>query len=199
MTSPRREARIRLEALAGNVEVLRRTVAPAQLMAVVKADAYGHGALAVARTAVEAGDVDPLEIRPPHGEAVHQRSGDVAERDPVAVGAVYGVGADQVPSLGVGPGPDIGGHVGSTTHPLPQAGPNGTRDRLVVVAERQRLQPHGVDTGAVAGRVDGEDVPGAAPGGSRPRCLGDGGAERGASGGPGRRRCPSGSWDRPRR
>jgi alanine racemase len=55
MTSPRREARIRLEALAGNVEVLRRTVAPAQLMAVVKADAYGHGALAVARTAVEAG------------------------------------------------------------------------------------------------------------------------------------------------
>src|SRR5690606_41082298 len=31
MTSPRREARIRLEALAGNVETLRRTVAPAQL------------------------------------------------------------------------------------------------------------------------------------------------------------------------
>ncbi|HET8896847.1 MAG TPA: alanine racemase, partial [Protaetiibacter sp.] len=55
MTAPRREARIRLDALAGNVEILRRAVAPAQLMAVVKADAYGHGVLPVARTAVEAG------------------------------------------------------------------------------------------------------------------------------------------------
>src|SRR5690606_16437458 len=55
MTAPRREARIRLEALAGNVETLRGIAAPAQLMVVVKADAYGHGASAVARTAVEAG------------------------------------------------------------------------------------------------------------------------------------------------
>jgi alanine racemase len=55
MTSPRREARIRLEALAGNVEVLRRAVTPARLMAVVKADAYGHGAVHVARAAVDAG------------------------------------------------------------------------------------------------------------------------------------------------
>lgn len=55
MTPPRREARIRLDALAANVEVLRRTVTPAQLLVVVKADAYGHGALPVARTAVEAG------------------------------------------------------------------------------------------------------------------------------------------------
>lgn len=55
MTSPRREARIRLDALADNVATLRRIVAPAQLMAVVKADAYGHGAVPVARTAVEAG------------------------------------------------------------------------------------------------------------------------------------------------
>ncbi|TPX03791.1 alanine racemase, partial [Schumannella luteola] len=55
MTSPRREARIRLDALAGNVELLRRTVAPSRLMAVVKADAYGHGAVPVARAAVDAG------------------------------------------------------------------------------------------------------------------------------------------------
>ncbi|AYF97522.1 alanine racemase [Protaetiibacter intestinalis] len=55
MSAPRREARIHLDALAGNLEVLRRTAAPAQLMAVVKADAYGHGALPVARAAVEAG------------------------------------------------------------------------------------------------------------------------------------------------
>jgi len=55
VTAPRREARIRLDALAANVETLRRTVAPAQLMTVVKADAYGHGAVPVARAAVDAG------------------------------------------------------------------------------------------------------------------------------------------------
>ena len=50
-----REARIDLGALASNVRVLTSLVAPAKLMAVVKADAYGHGALAVAQAAVEAG------------------------------------------------------------------------------------------------------------------------------------------------
>ncbi|MFT4284204.1 MAG: alanine racemase, partial [Protaetiibacter sp.] len=55
MTAPRREARIRLDALAANVDTLRRTVAPARLMTVVKADAYGHGAVPVARAAVDAG------------------------------------------------------------------------------------------------------------------------------------------------
>ncbi len=55
MTAPRREARIRLDALASNVETVARLVAPAHVMAVVKADAYGHGALAVARTALDAG------------------------------------------------------------------------------------------------------------------------------------------------
>jgi alanine racemase len=50
-----REARIDLEALASNVRTLKSLVGPAQLMAVVKADAYGHGALAVAQAAVDAG------------------------------------------------------------------------------------------------------------------------------------------------
>jgi len=55
MTAPRREARISLDAFAGNLEALRRESAPAQLMVVVKADAYGHGMLPIARAAVEAG------------------------------------------------------------------------------------------------------------------------------------------------
>jgi alanine racemase len=55
MTRPLREARIDLEAMAANIQTLRGAVAPAQTMVVVKADAYGHGALAAARTAVEAG------------------------------------------------------------------------------------------------------------------------------------------------
>jgi alanine racemase len=44
-----------LEAIAHNVGVLRRAAAPAQVWAVVKADAYGHGAVPVARAALAAG------------------------------------------------------------------------------------------------------------------------------------------------
>jgi alanine racemase len=44
-----------LGAIAGNLSRLRRQVAPATVMAVLKADAYGHGALRVARTAIQHG------------------------------------------------------------------------------------------------------------------------------------------------
>ena len=46
---------IDLDAIGHNVEVLGRLVAPAALMAVVKADAYGHGAVPVAQAALRAG------------------------------------------------------------------------------------------------------------------------------------------------
>lgn len=49
------EAVIDLSKVAHNVEALVASVAPADVCAVVKADAYGHGAVAVARTAIEAG------------------------------------------------------------------------------------------------------------------------------------------------
>jgi alanine racemase len=44
-----------LDAIAGNVRTLTIEVAPARLLAVVKADAYGHGAVPVAREALRAG------------------------------------------------------------------------------------------------------------------------------------------------
>ena len=50
-----REARIDLGAVRTNVAALRALVAPALTMAVVKANAYGHGAAEVARAAVDAG------------------------------------------------------------------------------------------------------------------------------------------------
>jgi alanine racemase len=50
-----REARIDLEALRSNLAILRQTVAPSVVMAVVKADAYGHGAELVGRAVSEAG------------------------------------------------------------------------------------------------------------------------------------------------
>jgi alanine racemase len=48
-------AEIDLQAVRANVEALRARCAPAELLAVVKADGYGHGAVPVARAALEAG------------------------------------------------------------------------------------------------------------------------------------------------
>jgi alanine racemase len=48
-------AEIDLDAVRANVQALRATCAPAELLAVVKAQGYGHGAAPVARAALEAG------------------------------------------------------------------------------------------------------------------------------------------------
>lgn len=48
-------ARVDLSAIADNVRVVRAAVAPSAVWAVVKADAYGHGAEGVARAALGAG------------------------------------------------------------------------------------------------------------------------------------------------
>jgi len=48
-------ARINLNNLVRNLEAIRRRVAPAGIIPVVKADAYGHGAVAVSRRLVRAG------------------------------------------------------------------------------------------------------------------------------------------------
>lgn len=50
-----RRALIDLSAVRNNVRQVAELVAPAQVMAVVKADGYGHGAYRVARAALEAG------------------------------------------------------------------------------------------------------------------------------------------------
>jgi alanine racemase len=50
-----RQALIDLDAIRDNVRHFRKVAEPARVMAVVKADAYGHGALPVARAALEAG------------------------------------------------------------------------------------------------------------------------------------------------
>ncbi|MFE7134655.1 alanine racemase [Streptomyces sp. NPDC057638] len=52
---PRVRAEIDLDALRANVRVLRSRAPRSALMAVVKADGYGHGAVRCARAAVEAG------------------------------------------------------------------------------------------------------------------------------------------------
>ncbi|MBN1543601.1 alanine racemase [candidate division KSB1 bacterium] len=48
-------AEINLKAIKANFKTIAERVQPAQVMAVVKADAYGHGALPIARTALDCG------------------------------------------------------------------------------------------------------------------------------------------------
>jgi alanine racemase len=48
-------AEVDLGAIRANVRALIEAVAPARVLAVVKADAYGHGSVPVARAAVAAG------------------------------------------------------------------------------------------------------------------------------------------------
>ncbi len=59
--APFREAVVDLDAIRHNVTTLTALVAPAKTMAVVKADAYGHGALPAARAAL-AGGADWLGV-----------------------------------------------------------------------------------------------------------------------------------------
>jgi alanine racemase len=49
------EARVELGAITGNITALRTHVAPAAVMAVVKANGYGHGAVPAARAALRGG------------------------------------------------------------------------------------------------------------------------------------------------
>ncbi|MGW6564657.1 alanine racemase [Streptomyces sp. NPDC054975] len=79
-TPPPRRARaeIDLGALRANVRTLRARVGPhVQLMAVVKADAYGHGAVRCARAALEAG-ADWLGTATPH-EALALRAAGITD------------------------------------------------------------------------------------------------------------------------
>ncbi len=67
MTGPLRATRalVRLAAIRSNVQVVRRALAPpTRLWAVVKANAYGHGAVPVAMAALEAG-ADALAVALP--------------------------------------------------------------------------------------------------------------------------------------
>ena len=79
-------AEIDLAALRHNVGVVREAVGPrTRIMAVVKADAYGHGALPVAWTALDAG-CDMLGVGD-SGEAIELREGGMA-RPILILGAI---------------------------------------------------------------------------------------------------------------
>ena len=87
-------AEIDLDAFAANIEALRAHVAPAAVMVVVKADAYGHGLLPCARAAREAG-ADWLGVATP-GEALALRT--AGDRGPL-LAWLYGPQEDLSPLL----------------------------------------------------------------------------------------------------
>ncbi len=70
MTPPRAWADIDGEALAHNVALLRRSFGPARIMAVVKADAYGHGMFLVAPLCADLGLRDFGVATPSEGAAL---------------------------------------------------------------------------------------------------------------------------------
>src|SRR5437879_12403856 len=75
-TAPRRaRAEIDLAALRANVRTLRAHAPGAALMAVVKSDAYGHGAVPCARAAVAAGATWLGTATPEEALALRARAG----------------------------------------------------------------------------------------------------------------------------
>lgn len=78
-----------LSAYVQNLRTLARLAAPAKLMAVVKADGYGHGMLACARTAREAG-VEWLGVATPEEALALRANGDRGR----LLCWLYGPGAD---------------------------------------------------------------------------------------------------------
>ncbi|GAA1926805.1 alanine racemase [Nocardioides lentus] len=74
-TPPRVEVRVDLDAVRDNVARLRGLVAPAVLMAVVKADGYGHG-LVEAAGAARAGGADWLATATPEEALALRAAGD---------------------------------------------------------------------------------------------------------------------------
>src|SRR5512146_1257763 len=65
-------AEIDLDSLGHNVRLLARRAAPARLWAVVKANAYGHGAVACGRAALEAGAAGLAVVCVDEGEELRQ-------------------------------------------------------------------------------------------------------------------------------
>lgn len=92
-TSSTNWAEIDLAALRHNLDVLRRQASPAEVAAVVKADAYGHGAIPIARAAIEAGATrlcvftvnEAVELREAGIGAEIVCLGPVLEADPPAI------------------------------------------------------------------------------------------------------------------
>ena len=93
-------AEIDLDALAHNVRLLAARAAPARLYAVVKANAYGHGAVAVGRAALAAGASALCVVCVDEAEELRRAGVDAPI---LVIGYTPPTDADRVVALGVRP------------------------------------------------------------------------------------------------
>jgi alanine racemase len=93
-------AEIDLDALAHNLRLLATRAAPARVWAVVKANAYGHGAVACGRAALEAGAAGLAVVCVDEGEEL-RRAG--VEAPILVVGHTPASDAERVVALGLRP------------------------------------------------------------------------------------------------
>ncbi|HET9554150.1 MAG TPA: alanine racemase [Anaeromyxobacteraceae bacterium] len=93
-------AEIDLDALSANVRIMKSRAAPARLYAVVKANAYGHGAVACGRAALEAGASGLAVVCVDEGEEL-RRAGVTAPI--LVVGHTPPSDAERVVALGLMP------------------------------------------------------------------------------------------------
>lgn len=96
MSAPLIEAVVDLDAFSANVAYLRTTVAPAELMVVVKADAYGHGRLRIAAQAVACGirSIGALDL----DTAIALRTAGIQD-DVTVLAWLYPPGDDFIPAI----------------------------------------------------------------------------------------------------
>ncbi len=146
-------AEIDLSALRTNVEVLRRQAEPAGVAAVVKADAYGHGAVAIAQSALEAGVErlcvftvrEAVELRAAGiaapilclGPVLYGDSGQIAEHDIATVVDSDGT-AIKLASAALEAGVRVRVHINIDTG-MQRYGL--ARDRAIALAEQVRAMP----------------------------------------------------------
>lgn len=93
-------AEIDLDALAHNVTVLVARASPARLLAVVKANAYGHGAIACGRAALDAGAAGLAVVCVDEAEELRRAGIDAPI---LVVGATHPGEAERIVALGVTP------------------------------------------------------------------------------------------------
>lgn len=146
-------AEIDLDALTHNVRILAARAAPTRLMAVVKANAYGHGAVACGRAALEAGAASLAVVCVDEGEELRRAGIDAPV---VVLGHTPASDVERVVALGLQPAAGDAGFVealsraaaarGATVavHLELETGLNRhglLPDALVALAERARTLP----------------------------------------------------------
>ena len=165
-------ARIDLPAIAHNVGVVRDVAAPSAVWVVVKADAYGHGAVDVARTALDAGAGGLCVALVQEGVALREAGIDapilvLSEQPPAVMGAA--VRHRLIPTLAsvagvramadaVGDGCDVPVHIKVDTGMHRSGADRGDAVALAdAVASLPQLTLHGVFTHLA--RADEPDDP----------------------------------------